>query len=143
MDVDHHRQSGIDVSFRQLGGEHSQVEAVLTAQHGTSGQGLGHLWVLRPELIDHGVILASDARARLGTNMIPPSSDVGEVAGIISILTIIQRGSRLGWGKSVLSLSGGSIGNVEEVMDISACELRCFGGSLKLAHPRHCHTGAS
>ena len=143
MDVDHHWQSGVIVSFRKLGGEHSQVEAVLSAQHGTGGQGLGHLRVLSSELIDHRVIPASDARSRLGTNMIPPPSDVGEVAGIIGILTIIQRGCRLGWGKSVLSLSGGSIGNMEEVMNISACELRCFGGSLKLANPRHSHTGAS
>ena len=105
MDVDHHRQSGVNVSFRQLGGKHGQVETVLAAQHWTGGQGLGHIRVLRPELIDHWVVLACNSGARLGTHMVPPSSDVGEVAGIIGILTIIQRGCRLGWGKSVLSLS--------------------------------------
>ena len=29
------------------------------------------------------------------------------------------------------------------MMNISSSELRGFSGSLKLAHPRHCHTGAS
>ena len=105
MNVDHHRQSGVIFSIRQLWGEHSQVEAVLASQHGTSGQGLGQLWVLSPELIDNWALLTSDARARLGTDMVPPSSDVGEVAGIIGILTIIQRSCWLWWGKSVLSLS--------------------------------------
>ena len=79
----------------------------------------------------------------LWTNIIPPPSYVGEITGIICIISIIQWtfGSRR--CKSMLPLCGFSIWNFQEMIHISATKLRGSVGSLKFAHSWNCNARSS
>ena len=142
MDVDHHRQPRVVLRTRQLRREHREVEAVLAAEQRTRGQRRGQLGILGPELVDYWAVVAGDAGAGLRAHVVPPAQDVAGVARVVRVIAVIEGSLGPGRGEPVLARRALAEGDLEEVVDISAGELRGSGGALQLPHPRHHHAGA-
>ena len=142
VDVDHHRQPRVVLGARQLRREDREVEAVLAAQQRARGQRRGELGLGSAELVDEGTVLAGDAGAGLRAHVVPPAQDVAGVARVVRVVAVIEGTLGPGRGEPVLAGRALAEGDLEEVVDISAGELRGPRGALQLAHPRHHHARA-